>query len=206
MDIPRPEKLLIAMYQLAGDTNRPLEYEDIVVKSWQLFPEEFGLRKYVHTYPDSSDQHKPLYGPLKDKGFVLSGNKKFRLTEKGIFYASELERAWKGLIPLKKALTKPDRLSRDKESQLRRLWGTEAFRLFVEGQQERILDTDFYTYIGATVRTEKHEFQGQLKTVADAVADAARISDDTKTKTLKELHSFLVKKFAEIIEKNKIAK
>jgi hypothetical protein len=82
MDIPRPEKILVAMFQLSDGTNKPLEYEDIVVKSWELFPDEFGLRKYVHKYPDSSDQHKPLYGPLKDKGYVLSGNKKFRLTEK----------------------------------------------------------------------------------------------------------------------------
>lgn len=67
MDIPRPEKILVAMYQLSNGTNQPLEYEDIVVKSWELFPDEFGLRKYVHKYPDSSDQHKPLYGPLKTK-------------------------------------------------------------------------------------------------------------------------------------------
>ena len=103
MDIPRPEKLLVAMYQLANGTSLPLEYEDIVVKSWQLFPDEFGLRKYANLYPDSSDQHKPLYGPLKDRGFVLSGNKKFRLTEKGIAYAGELEKVWKGLQPFEQA-------------------------------------------------------------------------------------------------------
>ena len=143
MDIPRPEKILIAMYQLAGGTSSPLEYEDIVVKSWQLFPDEFGLRKYVRQYPDSSDQHKPLYGPLKDKGYVLSGNKKFRLTEKGIGYATELERAWKGLTPLSKAMgakDKADRLSRDKEAQLKRISSSDAFRLFAVGQSERLLD------------------------------------------------------------------
>src|SRR5436190_1222512 len=132
MDIPRPEKILVAMFQLSDGTNLPLEYEDIVVKSWQLFPEEFGLRKYVHQYPDSSDQHKPLYGPLKDKGYVLSGNKKFRLTEKGIGYATELERAWKGLMPLARTLgaaEKGDRLSRDKEAKLKRICGRDALQL-----------------------------------------------------------------------------
>ncbi|MBU6411065.1 MAG: hypothetical protein KGR98_11825, partial [Verrucomicrobia bacterium] len=111
------------MYQLSNGTNLPLEYEDIVVKSWQLFPDKFGLRKYVNQYPDSSDQHKPLYGPLKDRGFVLSGNKKFRLTQKGIAYASELEKVWKGLQPFEQAASannNPDRLSRDKEAQLKR--------------------------------------------------------------------------------------
>jgi len=190
MDIPRPEKILLAMLQLSDGSNLPLEYEDIVVKSWQLFPEEFGLRKYVHEYPDSSDQHKPLYGTLKDKGYVLSGNKKFRLTEKGIGYATELERAWKGQMPLPKAMgamDKADRLSRDKEAQLKRICGTDAFKLFAEGQKERILYTDFYTYLGVTVRIEKHEFQGQLKTVSDAVRDGQRISNDPRSKLTAEL-------------------
>lgn len=200
---------MVAMFQLSGGSNLPLEYEDVVVKSWQLFPEEFGLRKYVHQYPDSSDQHKPLYGPLKDKGYVLSGNKKFRLTEKGIAYAAELERAWKGLVPLTKAMgvkDKADRLSRDKEAQLKRICNTDAFKLFAQGQKERILDTDFYTYLGVTVRTEKHEFQGQLRTVADAVRDGQRISPDPRIKLAAELHSFLVERFKQIIERNRVAK
>lgn len=209
MDIPRPEKILVAMLQLSDRSPIPLEYEDIVVKSWELFPDEFGLRKYVHKYPDSSDQHKPLYGPLKDKGYVLSGNKKFRLTEKGIAYAVALEKAWKGLVPLAKAMgaaDKPDRLSRDKEAQLKRICGTDAFKLFVEGKREAILDTDFYTFLGVTVRTERHEFQGQLKTVADAVADAARILSDPRFAAVAELHSFLVNRFKGIIERNRVAK
>jgi len=197
------------MYQLAEGTNKPIEYEDIVVKSWLLFPEEFGLRKYVHQYPDSSDQHKPLYGPLKDKGFVLSGNKKFRLTEKGISYASDLEKAWKGIVPLAHALkspTKADRLSRDKEAQLKRIFSTDAFRLYSLGQKESILDTDFYTYLGVTVRTEKHDFLGQLKTVSDAIGDGQRISNDPKFKLASELHAFLVETFKQIIGRNKAAK
>ncbi len=206
MDIPRPEKLLVAMYQLSDGTNLPLEYEDIVVKSWQLFPDEFGLRKYVNQYPDSSDQHKPLYGPLKDKGFVLSGNKKFRLTEKGIAYAGELEKVWKGLQPFEQvasANNNPYRLSRDKEAQLKRICETEAFKLFAVGEREKILDTDFYTYLGVTVRTERHEFLGRLKTVADAVADATRISDNPKFKLADQLHKFLCERFKAIIDRNK---
>ena len=194
------------MLQLSGSSPKPLEYEDIVVKSWELFPEEFGLRKYVHKYPDSSDQHKPLYGPLKNKGYVFSGNKKFRLTEKGIAYATDLEKAWKGLAPVGKTVNKPDRLSRDKETQLKRICGTEVFKLFAEGKNDSILDTDFYTYLGVTVRTERHDFQGQLKTVTDAVEDAARIANDPRYALAAQLHSFLVEKFKGIIERNRVAK
>lgn len=181
MDIPRPEKILVAMYQLSNGTNQPLEYEDIVLKSWELFPDEFGLRKYVHKYPDSSDQHKPLYGPLKDKGFVLSGNKKFRLTEKCIAYVAELEMARKGL----KLGGNSDRLSRDKETQLKRICEADAFRLFSLGQKERILDTDFYTYLGVTFRPKPHEFLGCLSTVANA----ARIFKSLLTTRLEQLRA-----------------
>jgi hypothetical protein len=31
MDIPRPEKILVAMFQLSDGTNKPLEYFQIVV-------------------------------------------------------------------------------------------------------------------------------------------------------------------------------
>lgn len=204
MDIPRPEKILVAMFQLSNGTNQPLEYEDIVVRSWELFPDEFGLRKYVHKHPDSSDQHKPLYGPLKDKGFVLSGNKKFRLTEKGIAYASELVKAMKGGKTANSG--NADRLSRNNEAQLKRICETDAFRIFSLGQKEKILDTDFYTYLGVTVRTEKHEFLGRLQTVADAVADASRISDNPKFALTQPLHEFLCQQFKGIIERNRATK
>jgi hypothetical protein len=88
---------------------------------------------------------------------VLSGKKKFRLTEKGISRAAELERALRG-----ETAPKGDRLSRDNEAQLKRICSTDAFNLYAQGQKERILDTDFYTYLGVTMRTEKHEFLGQL--------------------------------------------
>ena len=42
----RPEKILVAMYRLAHGRTSPLKYEDIVVKAFELFPEEFALRGY----------------------------------------------------------------------------------------------------------------------------------------------------------------
>lgn len=205
-EIPRPDKILLAMYQLSGGTTRPLEYEDIVVAAWKLFPEDFGLRKYVRQHPDASDIHKPLYGPLKNRGLVLSGNKKFKLTEKGIEYAGQLERVQKGLIPLEKAggtSQTADRLSRDKEVELKRIEDTDAFKYFATGQPEKILDTDFYAYLGATVRTERHEFLGRLNTVKEAVTDAARISQSPKRQLAAQLHDYVCQRFAQIIERKR---
>jgi hypothetical protein len=103
--IPRPEKILVAMLQLSRESNQPLDYEDIVVTAWKFFPEDFGLRKYVRDYPDSSDIHKPLYGPLKSRGFVLSANKKFKLTDKGREYAIQLDKVRQGLLSFDQVAT-----------------------------------------------------------------------------------------------------
>jgi len=194
------------MHQLALGTTKPLEYEDIVVAAWKLFPEDFGLRKYVREYPDASDIHKPLYGPLKDRGFVLSGNKKFRLTEKGVAYAAQLDKVRQGLLPLEQVVgprNAVDRLSRDKEAELKRIVETDAFKYFATGQPEKILDTDFYAYLSATVRTERHDFLGRLNTVAEAVTDAARVSQNPKFKLAAQLHEYVCKRFSDILDRKK---
>src|SRR5881409_4036002 len=132
--LQRPDKIIIAMYDLAGGTSKPLKYEDIVVKAFELYPQDFGLRGYPK-FPDSSDIHKPLYGPLKRAGYVLAGNKQFRLTQKGLERAKELVSANE-----KRGPKSGIRLTRDKEAELQRIYQTDAFRLFVEDKKEDILD------------------------------------------------------------------
>ena len=128
MGLQRPEKIILAMNTLSGGTSRPLRYEDIVVKAFEMFSEDFALRGYPK-YPDSSDIHKPLYGPLKRAGHVLAGNKQFRLTPKGLERARQLS-----TLGRKIERTRGERLSRDKEVEIQRIVQTEAFRLFFDNQ------------------------------------------------------------------------
>src|SRR5438128_5296902 len=182
MQLQRPDKIILAMYDLASGTSKPLKYEDIVVKAFQLYPQDFGLRGYSH-FPDSSDIHKPLYGPLKRAGYVLAGNKQFRLTSKGLERARELSIAG-GKI----GKASGERLSRDKEAEIQRICETEAFRFFFSNKGDSILDTDFYAYLGVTVRTPRNDFLGRLKTVEEAVNAASIISRDPKTRKIIDLH------------------
>ncbi len=195
MQLQRPDKIILAMYDLASGTSKPLKYEDIVVKAFQLYPQDFGLRGYSH-FPDSSDIHKPLYGPLKRAGYVLAGNKQFRLTPKGVERGKMLSNEGKNVLK-----GTPQRLSRDKEAELQRIYQTEALQLFLAKKGDKILDTDFYSYLGVTVRTERNEFLGRLSTVEDAVTSAAAISDDHRAKSALDLHQFLVNRFSEIIHR-----
>ncbi len=200
MQLQRPDKIILAMYDLAGGTSKPLKYEDIVVRAFKLYPEDFGLRGYSQ-FPDSSDIHKPLYGPLKRAGYVLAGNKQFRLTPKGLERGKLLSTEGKS-----ESRKTSQRLSRDKEAELHRIYQTEALQLFLGGMGDKILDTDFYSYLGVTVRTERNEFLGRLSTVEDAVTSAASISDDPRAKSALELHRFLVNRFSEVIHRMRTSK
>ncbi len=182
------------MNTLSGGTSKSLRYEDIVVKAFEMFPEDFALRGYPK-YPDSSDIHKPLYGPLKRAGHVLAGNKQFRLTQKGLDRARQLSTS-RGKIEK----TAAERLSRDKEAEIQRIFQTEAFRLFFDDKGDTILDTDFYAYLGVTVRTPRNDFLGRLKTVEEAVNAASTQSRDPMSRRTIELHQFVVGRFSNLIE------
>jgi hypothetical protein len=195
----RPEKILVAMYLLTNGESRMLRYEDIVVKAFQLFPDEFALRGYPN-FPDASDIHKPLYGPLRRAGLIRRANKNFALTPKGIEVGKQLCAALQDR-PLDEG--DAERLTRDKEAEIQRMVDTAAFQLMAEGRQQRILDTDFYTFLGCTVRTDRIDFLGRLTTVKDAVESAVRLKQpnpDT-ARRLNDLLTFLKKKFSGIIKR-----
>jgi hypothetical protein len=159
----RQEKILQAIYEVAEHTTKACAYEDIVVKAWKMWPEEFGLRGYVNDYPDSSDLHKPLYGPLKRDGLVRSANKKFSLTPTGLEMAERLRNG-------------PDvaagrgRLTRPQAQEIQRMSNHAAVEL--AETPDDLLDTDLYEFYTVTVRTAPAEFKGRITTV-DAAIDAA---------------------------------
>lgn len=183
------------MYSLAKGTIQPCRYEDIVVKAFELFPTDFQLRGYPQ-YPDSSDIHKPLYGPLKRQGLVKAANKMFCLTDKGLTRA-------KVLTQLKKEsqLAQIERITRDVAHEIERLQTTNAWKLYLEGNQDKILDTDFYVFLGVTVRTDKNGFLGRLRSVEEAVKTVVKADPQPIHLKLGDLCNFLFVKFDSIIKR-----
>jgi len=167
----RQQMILLAMYKVADGTTRLCAYEDIVVQAWKLFPQEFGLRGYADKYPDSSDLHKPLYGPLKRDGFVRVQNKKFGLTESGIAAAQRLRQPGES--------ERPDlgRVRRDQRLEIDRLAKKASVALLEQGMADELVDTDLYDFYGVTVRTKPADFAGRITTV-DAAVDAAVAAQD----------------------------
>lgn len=195
----RPEKILVAMLELSNGTTRWLKYEDIVVKAFQRFPDEFALRGYAQ-FPDSSDIHKPLYGVLKRSGMVRAANKTFSLTLRGVETARRLlGRSELSLDQAKSA----DRMTRDVRLEVDRMLASAAYRLFLDGKAGRILDTDFYAFLGCTVRTPRNDFLGRLEATGAAVETAQRLGqpDTDAAEGLTKVWQFLREKFKDLVER-----
>jgi len=156
--LTKPQKLLLIMFELSGGESMPLQYEDIVVSACRRYAEDFQLRGYPQ-FPDSSDIHKPLY-EMKRNGLVRSANKSFVLTPRGLDVARNL---------VDKPAPARDRLTKPEENEISRILNSQAYLLFQEGNESRILDTDFYEYLGVSVRTKKGDFIGRLATVVHAI-------------------------------------
>lgn len=190
--LSRGEKILISLYELSGKSKKSIRFEDIVVAAYKKFPQDFTLKGYPQ-YPDSGDLvHKPLYD-YKKKGLIQAGNKMFALTEKGLVAVEELQKAISG-----KKIKETSRLPRDVEKETNRIIKTQSFRLFVEGNSN-LLDTDFYDYLGVTVRTGRNDFKGRLRTVEDAIK-AVNKEKDPIYKKLSEYHQFMMGKFKDIVD------
>ncbi|MFO8006438.1 MAG: hypothetical protein R6V05_01740 [Candidatus Brocadiia bacterium] len=186
--LTKPQKILAVMFDLGRGKPKALPYEDIVVAAFERYPSDFQLRGYPE-YPDSSDIHKPLY-QMKKKGLVRAANKTFELTPRGLETASRLVHS---------ESQQSDRLTKQEEQEIGRILASAAFRLFKGGQRDGILDTDFYEYLGVTVRTSKSDFQGRLTTVESVIAAAAEKGGGDAVQILQDLHTFLLERFAKEI-------
>jgi len=193
--LSRLEKILLTLYELSDGTKKPVKFEDIAVALFKRFPQEFHLRDYPQ-YPDTGEGiHRPLYR-FREEGLVNVGNKIFSLTQKGILVAKKIKKIIEG-----KKLKLENRLSRYAEDEISRIKSSDAFvNLFLIGKKNEILDTDFYDYLGVTVRTGKNDFLGRLKTIEDSIQELSKIKENPLYEKLVEYHQFMLNKFQSIIE------
>lgn len=91
-----------------------------------------------------------------------------------------------------------ERISRDIEKEVSRVTNTPGFSLFLKGDTSSIVDTDFYEYLGVTVRTSHGDFIGRLNTLSDVVKNTASNKNEI-FKKLFEYHTLMTTKFSDII-------
>jgi len=194
--LTRSEKILLVMYELSDGKTAKIRYEDIVVRAFKKFSSDFQLKGYPE-YPDTGDiVHKPLYSDLKKKGFVLSGGKYFALTKKGLEYGSILKNKMRGTIETK---MKDNKFSRSDKDELENIITSNAYKMFIDDKKDEILDIDFHSYLGTTVRTKKYDFLGRLTTIEEAI-NATKQKNPKLYSNLMELHDFMCIRFSNIID------
>ena len=190
-EISKRDKLLIVIYEMSAGKQNTLKYEDIFVKAFKKYPDDFHLRGYTQ-YPDTGDStQRPLYSLRKD-GLIKVRRKFVALTEKGITLAQQLINTKSNLLN-----KPPQKLSRDIMSEIDRMKNTDAFQLFIIDKKEQIVDTDFFAYLGTTVRTERTDFRARIKTIEDVI-DAIKTNHDYKS--ILNLHQYLFERFKDIIK------
>lgn len=193
VSLSRGEKILLSLYKLSGKSRKSIRYEDIVVEAFKTYPEDFHLKGYPE-YPESGDLvHKPLYD-YKKKGVVVAGNKMFALTEKGLVAVEKLKDAIAG-----RSVANTERLTRDIEKEVARVTNTQGFALFLKGEESQLVDTDFYDYLGVTVRTSRNDFIGRLHTLTEVVKSTEGAKNEI-FKNLAQYHRLMTVKFADIIK------
>lgn len=196
LKLTRSQKILISLYQLSGGTSKQMRFENIAIAAFKNFPADFQLKGYPQ-YPDTGDIiHKPLYSELKKNGYVLSGNKYFSLTPKGIRYATQLLQSSPSDTETRNDFVK---LTADQQKELERLEHSKAVELYLGGKKEEVLDIDFYSYLGVTVRTNKFDFLGRLSTVDDAINATKKKSNDLYI-NLRKCHHYLLERFKDNLD------
>ena len=170
-----------------------MRYEDIVSGLFKKYPQDFQMKGYPE-FPDSGDLvHKPLYD-FKKKGLLTAANKIFCLTDRGLEFAKQLSGEENPV------LNSQGRLSRSAETETSRIKGLEGFSLFTEGKKDKLSDNDFYTYLGATVRTQKNAFIGRLETMKAVIKELGDHNNSSLYSKIIDYHEFLVNKNKEIID------
>ena len=187
--LTRAEKIILTMYKTARGEKRNFKFEDLVVELFKAHPDHFHLKGHP-AYPDSESVNNALYHNLKKKGVISYGNKTFSLTDKGLDYARALQGFARGRM-----ITTFEKLDRYVEKELVRIKRLEPLAHYLNKEYKKILDTDFYDYLGVTVRTEKADFIARLRLIDDVMKSIKKSADETN-KTLIKFHKFMMKKFS----------
>lgn len=163
--------ILISIYHLTKGEISQVDFEQVVVKAFKLFPKVFQMKGYPE-FPDSSQIEKRIYDKLKPGGLVRVASRKLELTEYG------QEKA-KALVEKSHRQPKGKKFGALTKRELK-LWqtllGLAGFKIFLENSDKKPLDIDLYDFYGISVRTSKSEIKGRIETVVDLISKANKIS------------------------------
>ena len=189
--LSKQEKILLALLELADNSKKNLKFEDVVVAIYKKFPEDFHLKGYKE-YPDADLIRRPLYS-FRDHGTLLVRNMIFSLTDKGLDEALKIKNR-----ASKKNIQSNEKFDRYVGKEINRIKNLNSFNLFIKNKEENIFDTDFFDYLGISVKSDKIDFKSRLQVLSE-MAVALKDQKEAELISVNNFHSFMVNKFKDII-------
>lgn len=197
------EMVLLATYRASKSFGNRVPYEEIVLQVWKDFPEKFSLNNHPE-YPDSHPVIRRLSSDLLTNRLVVSlRNQFYRLTEKGLEVAKELDiqssATNHGKIKNKKSISPVVKLNREQDDFLQHATRSRAFSTWKQGKMGDLIDYDarmfFQFSTGTPVKERKRKVENAKETLAKAVS--LGVNDSIE---LNNLFLFLISEFSQLFE------
>lgn len=166
----KSEMILLSVYILCKGEKRIVKYEDVIVHTFELFPDKFHLPGYPK-YPDTESISKKLYDVLRPKGYLRTAKREYELTNLGLEVGETLLSRFEG----KRGLDRKSRISPQEMTEYDRLVKLGGFQLFLKDKDSNPLDVDIYDFYKISVRTNKREVMGRLNIIAELLNKAASL-------------------------------
>lgn len=187
-NLSKQQKILLVLFELSQGEKKNLKFEDISVALFKKFSKDFHMKGYEE-YPDSGDSIKrPLY-TFRDKGLLSARNMIFSLTEKGLDIALKITNKVSG-----KNILEKDNFDRYVEREILRITNLNGFKNFIANKINDVFDTDFFDYLGISVRASRMDFKGRLRYIDDVIK-SLKSTDAKKYELIINFHSFMLKRF-----------
>jgi hypothetical protein len=186
------DKILLVLFDLSEGLKKILKFEDVVVALFKKFPNDFHLKGYKE-YPDSGDSIKRRLYTFRDSGLLNVNNMLFSLTDKGLDYTQKIKKNVG-----KKELGGKENFDRYIEKEINRIKKLRSFTLFLNKDFQNILDTDFFDYLGISVRSERMDFKARLNFIKEVNKVISNEGVEPYL-SINKFHYFMVDKFKDDI-------
>lgn len=189
--------LIIFVLGLSEIKHIKLTPEDVAIECWLVNPEKHSLRGYPQ-FPDSNIVIKRL-ADMKGRNGLVEGTSRsgYKLTPRSKIRFNEIARDVSAkTTPALQSRHADDRtVSSFDEAPYKRLTRTPAYKKFMSGEIERIVESDFLYFYGISWNSNRAYTEGKIKNVDIVIA-----SFSEKDPVLKNLSDYLNEKFKNVKE------
>ena len=191
--LSKSDKILLAMvsYQENNGSSKKMSVEDVAVKAWKLFEDDFSLRGYPN-YPNADIQK--YITKLFDESWVKGGVQNYLVTSKGLERAGRLDSKYK-------KSSSSRNVRREVEQEVSRIQKLKLLKEYEKNASINLRIPDFLKFLGTTSQIlrakDRNLFKTRFKLIDEDVMRFIEEEEVSKSKQIIELWDKLKSKFKE---------